>query len=61
MFKVIVSSHNSLGDGSYYDVESSSSFSFDHSTQVYPHRIMIYQRADGRIESQWSSELRSGK
>ncbi|KAH6679810.1 putative F-actin-capping protein [Halenospora varia] len=30
---VIVSSHNSLGDGRYYDVESSSSFTFDHSTQ----------------------------
>ena len=34
--KVIVSSHNSLGDGRYYDVESSSSFVFDHSTQVCP-------------------------
>lgn len=32
--KVIVSSHNSLGDGRYYDVESSSSFAFDHSTQA---------------------------
>jgi len=30
---VIVSSHNSLGDGRYYDVESSSSFAFDHKTQ----------------------------
>ncbi|KXX83381.1 F-actin-capping protein subunit alpha, partial [Madurella mycetomatis] len=30
---VIVSSHNSLGGGRYYDVESSSSFSFDHTTQ----------------------------
>lgn len=30
---VIVSSYNSLGDGRYYDVESSSSFAFDHSTQ----------------------------
>ncbi|RDW72114.1 subunit of heterodimeric actin filament capping protein Capz [Coleophoma crateriformis] len=30
---VLVSSHNSLGDGRYYDVESSSSFAFDHSTQ----------------------------
>ncbi|KAH7397809.1 putative F-actin-capping protein [Cadophora sp. MPI-SDFR-AT-0126] len=30
---VIISSHNSLGDGRYYDVESSSSFAFDHSTQ----------------------------
>lgn len=31
--QVIVSSHNSLGDGRYYDVESSSSFAFDHATQ----------------------------
>jgi len=31
--QVIVSSHNSLGDGRYYDVENSSSFAFDHTTQ----------------------------
>ncbi|KAH8897066.1 2-oxoisovalerate dehydrogenase beta subunit [Thozetella sp. PMI_491] len=31
--QVIVSSHSSLGDGRYYDVESSSSFEFDHATQ----------------------------
>lgn len=31
--QVIVSSHSSLGDGRYYDVESSSSFAFDHPTQ----------------------------
>ncbi|KAL4722406.1 F-actin-capping protein subunit alpha [Fusarium chlamydosporum] len=30
---VIISSYNSLGDGRYYDVESSSSFAFDHTTQ----------------------------
>lgn len=30
---VIVSSHNSLGDGRYYNVENSSSFEFDHVTQ----------------------------
>ncbi|TGO63601.1 hypothetical protein BOTNAR_0098g00030 [Botryotinia narcissicola] len=30
---VIISSYNSLGDGRYYDVESSSSFVFDHTTQ----------------------------
>jgi len=30
---VIVSSHNSLGGGRYYDVESQTSFSFDHTTQ----------------------------
>jgi F-actin capping protein alpha subunit len=32
--KVIVSSHSSLGDGRYYDVESSSSFVFDHSKRA---------------------------
>ena len=31
--QVLVSSHNSLGGGQYFDVESSSSFSFDHITQ----------------------------
>ncbi|KAH8601134.1 F-actin-capping protein subunit alpha [Bisporella sp. PMI_857] len=30
---VIISSHNSLGDGRYYDIEGSSSFAFDHTTQ----------------------------
>ncbi|PSS03439.1 F-actin-capping protein subunit alpha [Coniella lustricola] len=30
---VIVSSHNSLDDGRYYDIASSSSFEFDHATQ----------------------------
>ncbi|KAI0164206.1 subunits of heterodimeric actin filament capping protein Capz [Xylariaceae sp. FL1272] len=30
---VIVSSYSSLGDGRYFDVESSSSFAFDHATQ----------------------------
>ncbi|MCJ1336336.1 F-actin-capping protein subunit alpha [Bachmanniomyces sp. S44760] len=30
---VLISSHNSLGDGKYYDVESQSSFNFDHATQ----------------------------
>jgi hypothetical protein len=30
---VIVSEHNSLGDGRYYDSESSSSFAFYHATQ----------------------------
>ena len=33
---VLVSSHCSLGDGRYFDVESSSSFAFDHATQVQP-------------------------
>jgi hypothetical protein len=31
-FKAIVSSHNFLGDGRYYDVDSSTSFTFDHAT-----------------------------
>ncbi|CEJ91114.1 Putative F-actin-capping protein subunit alpha [[Torrubiella] hemipterigena] len=30
---VLISAHNSLGDGRYYDVESSSSFQFNHTTQ----------------------------
>ncbi|OLN86254.1 F-actin-capping protein subunit alpha [Colletotrichum chlorophyti] len=30
---VIISSHSSLGDGQYFDVESSTSFAFDHTTQ----------------------------
>jgi capping protein alpha len=31
--EVLVSEHNSLGDGRYYDVESQTSFAFDHATQ----------------------------
>ncbi|KAI2463732.1 2-oxoisovalerate dehydrogenase beta subunit [Annulohypoxylon bovei var. microspora] len=31
--QVIISSHSSLGNGQYFDVESSSSFTFDHATQ----------------------------
>ncbi|KAF2009445.1 F-actin-capping protein subunit alpha [Aaosphaeria arxii CBS 175.79] len=31
--EVLVSEHNRLGDGRYYDVESQSSFEFDHATQ----------------------------
>jgi capping protein alpha len=31
--EVLVSEHNKLGDGRYYDVESQSSFAFDHATQ----------------------------
>lgn len=30
--EVLVSEHNSLGDGRYYDVETQSSFDFDHAT-----------------------------
>ncbi|KLU92913.1 F-actin-capping protein subunit alpha [Magnaporthiopsis poae ATCC 64411] len=32
--QVIISTHSSLGGGRYYDVESSSSFAFDHVTQT---------------------------
>lgn len=31
--EVLVSPHNSLGSGRYYDVETQSSFDFDHATQ----------------------------
>jgi hypothetical protein len=30
--EVLVSAYNSLGDGRYYDVETQSSFDFDHAT-----------------------------
>lgn len=32
--EVIVSPHNALGGGRYYDVESQTSFAFDHATQT---------------------------
>ena len=32
--QVLISTHNSLGNGRYYDVESRVSFAFDHVTQV---------------------------
>lgn len=32
--QVLVTPYNSLGGGRYYDVESKSSFAFDHVTQV---------------------------
>jgi capping protein alpha len=31
--QVIISSHSALGGGRYYDLESSCSFAFDHTTQ----------------------------
>jgi capping protein alpha len=31
--EVLISEHNRLGDGRYYDVVSQSSFEFDHGTQ----------------------------
>jgi capping protein alpha len=36
--QVIVSEHNRLDDGRYYDIESKSSWEFDHATQVCLHR-----------------------
>jgi hypothetical protein len=44
IFKVIVSSHNSLGNGRYFDVESSSSFTFDHTTQASHHGRNIIEK-----------------
>jgi capping protein alpha len=32
--KAIVSNYNTLGDGRYYDVETSTSFAFDHPSQT---------------------------
>ena len=32
--QVLISAHNALGNDRYYDVDSSSSFAFDHSSQV---------------------------
>jgi capping protein alpha len=36
--QVIVSDYNDLGDGRFYDVESESSFAFDHVSQVITYR-----------------------
>lgn len=38
-YQVLISSYNSLGDGRYYDMESKSSFAFDHITQVHNRSI----------------------
>lgn len=66
---IIVSSHSSLGNGRYYDVESSTSFEYDHATQVRILRLQIATPAMQRLpaninrtiaESQRSSELRIG-
>jgi capping protein alpha len=56
VWKVIVSSHNSLGDGQYYDVESSSSFSFDHSTQVHTVKVEYGGKAANRSRKQAASK-----
>ena len=42
VFQVLVTPYNSLGGGRYYDVESNSSFQFDHSTQV-----RLFQGSEG--------------
>ena len=46
--QVIVSAHSALGGGRYYDVESSSSFAFDHLTQVQCPPTTPKGRADGK-------------
>jgi F-actin capping protein alpha subunit len=55
--QVIVSTYNSLRDGRYYDVESSSSFDFDHITQVGPSVGQAERRLTIGAESEWSTEL----
>lgn len=34
LVQVLISPFNALGDGRYFDTESSTSFAFDHTTQV---------------------------
>ncbi|KAM3501588.1 hypothetical protein MY10362_005436 [Beauveria mimosiformis] len=63
---VLVSEHNRLGDGRYYDVESSSSFEFDHTTQkasaVQSHTIEGAQAdlTNGRWRSVYTFDPSSG-
>lgn len=45
--QVLVSSYNSLGQGRYYDAESQTSFSFDHTTQVRLRSVAHTQAKDG--------------
>lgn len=51
--QVLVSSYNSLGEGRYYDAESQTSFSFDHTTQV---RLRSQAHAHGGISADEQSE-----
>jgi hypothetical protein len=44
--QVVVSSHSALGGGRYFDVESSSSFEFDHVTRV---GWSVFKRDQGEI------------
>lgn len=46
--QVVISSHNSLGNGRYFDVESSSSFEFDHTTQVRMQTTLGSAGSDGK-------------
>ncbi|KAK5626130.1 hypothetical protein RRF57_001845 [Xylaria bambusicola] len=39
---VVISTHNSLGDGRYFDPESASSFAFDHTTQQKASDVQSY-------------------
>jgi hypothetical protein len=54
--EVIVSSHNSLGNGRYYDVESSSSFAFDHTIQACLTSFFIRQ---GLTDDRKQAEFRA--
>ena len=54
--EVIVSSHNSLGNGRYYDVESSSSFAFDHTKQVC---LIIFFIRQGLTDDRKQAEFRA--
>jgi len=51
--KVIISEHNDLGDGRFFDVESQSSFSFDHTTQKAANvqSYVLESRNSGLIKS----------
>jgi capping protein alpha len=42
--QVLVSKYNALSDDRYYDVESQSSFAFDHLTQVAPNHVVFGRR-----------------
>ncbi|KAJ6261282.1 hypothetical protein Dda_3951 [Drechslerella dactyloides] len=58
---VIVSEHNDLGGGRFYDSESASSFTYDHKTQACPaihletHRMHAYSAAEHSTANQVTS------
>lgn len=51
--QVLISQYNTLEDGKYYDVESQSSFAFDHMTQVQ--LLSTDLRTEGEAEEQIES------